>query len=100
MKRLLTLLQILVLSLLGSGAPLAGVATTKHNLSVTGPGEIKAVDEPEICISKAPIVSSPPRKKSSVVDPLEKVLKSSPSLPQSSILSMIRQTVCAWQILL
>jgi S-DNA-T family DNA segregation ATPase FtsK/SpoIIIE len=38
-------------------------------------------DEPEICISKAPIVSSPPKMKASAVDPLEKILKSSPSLP-------------------
>ena len=40
-----------------------------------------AADEPEICISKAPIVSSPPKKKTSAVDPMEKILKSSPSLP-------------------
>jgi S-DNA-T family DNA segregation ATPase FtsK/SpoIIIE len=40
-----------------------------------------AADEPEICISKAPIVSMPPKKKSSAVDPMEKILKSSPSLP-------------------
>jgi len=39
-----------------------------------------SADEPEICISQAPIVSSPP-KKVSAVDPLEKILKSSPSLP-------------------
>jgi S-DNA-T family DNA segregation ATPase FtsK/SpoIIIE len=40
-----------------------------------------AADEPEICISKAPIVSSPPKKKTSAVEPMEKILKSSPSLP-------------------
>jgi hypothetical protein len=28
----------------------AGVGTTKHNLSVSGPGEIKAISETEICI--------------------------------------------------
>jgi len=29
---------------------LAGISTTKHNLSVTGPGPIKAVSETQICI--------------------------------------------------
>lgn len=28
----------------------AGIAKTKHNLSVTGPGEIKALSETEICV--------------------------------------------------
>ncbi len=28
----------------------AGIATTKHNLSVAGPGNVKSIDETEICV--------------------------------------------------
>ncbi len=41
---------ILVLTLMYSSTLFSGVATTKHNLSVTGPGSIKASSEQEICI--------------------------------------------------
>jgi predicted CXXCH cytochrome family protein len=33
-----------------SSAALAGIATSKHNLSVTGPGTVKAATEEQICI--------------------------------------------------
>jgi predicted CXXCH cytochrome family protein len=45
MKRVL----VAALSLLSAGA-LAQVAATKHNLSVSGPGALKAVSETQICI--------------------------------------------------
>ncbi len=34
----------------GAGSAWAGIAQTKHNLSATGPGSIKATSEDEICI--------------------------------------------------
>ncbi len=40
-----------------------------------------AAQEPEICTSQAPIISLPPKKKSSAVDPLENILKAPASLP-------------------
>ncbi|MDH3282203.1 MAG: cytochrome c3 family protein, partial [Gammaproteobacteria bacterium] len=43
------IITALVLSLFG-GLTHAGVATTKHNLSVSGPGAIKAATETRICI--------------------------------------------------
>ncbi len=42
------LLVILILG--GSGMAWAGIANTKHNLSATGPGSIKATSEQEICV--------------------------------------------------
>ena len=44
-----SLLLFVLLSLQGAGA-LAGVANTKHNLSASGPGNIKSSSEQEICI--------------------------------------------------
>lgn len=41
---------IILLSLLISGNASAGVADTKHNLSVSGPGSVKSQGESEICI--------------------------------------------------
>ncbi|MDL1861785.1 hypothetical protein FBR04_12255 [Betaproteobacteria bacterium PRO7] len=42
------------------GASAAGIATTKHNLSVSGPGTVKAAAETEICIfCHAPHNASP-----------------------------------------
>jgi len=43
------LLRLLLLTLFSSSA-YAGIANTKHNLSVTGTGNIKASSEQEICI--------------------------------------------------
>ena len=43
------LLQLTLLTLF-SGSVYAGIASTKHNLSVTGTGNIKASSEQEICI--------------------------------------------------
>ena len=45
---LMILLPILILG--GSGTAWAGIANTKHNLSATGPGSIKATSEQEICV--------------------------------------------------
>jgi len=49
MRPFLSLLQLLLLALFSGGAH-AGIATTKHNLSVSGTGTIKASSEQEICI--------------------------------------------------
>jgi len=59
------LLQFMLLTLFSTGA-YAGIATTKHNLSATGTGNIKASGEQEICIfchtphNSAPAVTTAP----------------------------------------
>lgn len=40
----------ILLAAVSSGALAAGIADTKHNLSVTGPGTIKSTDQTEICV--------------------------------------------------
>lgn len=45
----LVLAQLPLASLGQAGGPQSGVASTVHNLSVSGPGEIKGVEETEIC---------------------------------------------------
>ena len=51
---------ILVLSAIIALPALAAIATTKHNLSVSGPGTLKATSESEICIfCHAPHNASP-----------------------------------------
>jgi predicted CXXCH cytochrome family protein len=41
---------VLTGSLLCAGTVLAGIATTKHNLSVSGPGSVKAASDTRICV--------------------------------------------------
>lgn len=41
---------VALLAALSSGAIAAGIADTKHNLSVTGTGTIKSTDQTEICV--------------------------------------------------
>ncbi|HFC54047.1 MAG TPA: cytochrome C [Gammaproteobacteria bacterium] len=44
-------LAMLMVAMAGSaGVARAGIATTKHNLSVAGPGTVKSIDETEICV--------------------------------------------------
>jgi predicted CXXCH cytochrome family protein len=44
-------LRLLVASLLlAAGPALAGIATSKHNLSATGPGTVKAATETQMCV--------------------------------------------------
>ena len=49
-KNYLSTLLLLILTALGCSAIHAGVADSKHNLSSSGPGNIKASGESEICI--------------------------------------------------
>jgi len=51
MKRIGHCLSIFLLLLLGGGGDVfAGIVNTKHNLSASGPGSIKATSEQEICV--------------------------------------------------
>jgi hypothetical protein len=50
MKRIIWLIVILLSVPAVVSIVWAGIANTKHNLSVTGPGTIKAVSETEICV--------------------------------------------------
>jgi predicted CXXCH cytochrome family protein len=50
MKRLNVLLLLCVIALLLDARAFGGIVTTKHNLSVSGTGDIRAVSETQICI--------------------------------------------------
>jgi len=41
---------VLLVSVICMPAAIAGIATTKHNLSISGPGEVKATTEQRLCV--------------------------------------------------
>ena len=50
MKRLFVSVLFFSLTLLSLGSALGGIETSKHNLSVSGTGDIRAVSETQICV--------------------------------------------------
>ncbi len=63
MRPLLQMAALVLLVALPAGAQGSSVASTVHNLSVSGPGEIRSLDETEICrfchVPHSPVVRQP-----------------------------------------
>ena len=41
---------VVLVSVICMPAAIAGIATTRHNLSISGPGEVKATTEQRLCV--------------------------------------------------